>query len=189
MVSKKANEAHKLRQQNQEYYDSHNVEPTEVDGQIFRSNLEAQWYQELKNCESFECFECVRLPIWIEGPFGRFLADYKPDLSIRLIKSCESCKGTGKRNRGNCRTCKGSGKVPGERILVELKPNHDLAMADDRQKRALELNPKVKFVVIGGYPYTQRGVTVRLLTGKKESVTRYVKVPEVLRFFDCECED
>jgi hypothetical protein len=157
-MKKAAKKAHQLRQKNQEYYDSHNVEPTEVDGQVFRSKLEALWYEEFKNCDSFECFECVQVPVWIEGPFGKFLSNYKPDLVV-VTKA---------------------GK-----IFVELKPNHDLAMADDRQKRALELNPRYKFVVIGGYPYTQRGVTIRMLTGKNESVTRYVKLPDVLAFLGC----
>lgn len=153
--------AHKLRQANQEYYDSHNVEPTEVDGQVFRSRLEALWYEEFKDCPSFECFECARLPVWIDGPFGRFLSEYKPDLTIIL--------------------------GDGSKIFIELKPNHDLAMADDRQKRALELNPKYKFVVIGGYPYQSRGVTVRMMTGKKEINRKNVQVCDVLKLMECNC--
>lgn len=158
---KESTAAHKLRQKNQEYYDSHNVEPTEVDGQAFRSRLEALWYEEFKDCDSFHCVECVQVPVWIDGPFGKFLSNYKPDLTIYL--------------------------ADGSTAFVELKPNHDLAMADDRQKRALELNPRYKFVVIGGYPYSKRGVTVRMLTGKKEFVKKNVQVCDVLKFLECEC--
>lgn len=154
-------EALKLRQQNQEYYDAHNVEPTEVEGQVFRSRLEALWYEELKNCESFSCVECARVPVWIDGPYGKFLSEYKPDLTIET--------------------------TDGLVVYVELKPNHKLAMADDRQKRALELNPKYRFIIIGGYPYTKRGVTVRMMTGKQEVVHKYVKVCEVLSLLECEC--
>lgn len=160
--SKEAKKAHKLRQQNQKYYDSHNVEPTETEGTVFRSRLEALWYDELKNCESFTCFECVKVPVWIEGPFGKFLSTYSPDLHISL--------------------------ADGSSVFVELKPNHDLAMADDRQKRALELNPKYRFVVIGGYPFSSRGVTIRMMTGKNEIVKKNVKLREVLTFLECGCE-
>lgn len=160
-ANKARKEAHKLRQKNQEYYDTHNVEPTEVDGQVFRSRLEALWYEEFKDCDSFECFECVRIPVWIDGSFGRFLSDYKPDLSIVLSD--------------------------GSKVFVELKPNHDLAMADDRQKRALELNPRYRFVVIGGYPYSKVGITVRMLTRDKEIVHEKVPVCEVLKLLECDC--
>jgi hypothetical protein len=61
-------------------------------------------------------------------------------------------------------------------------------MEDDRQKRALELNPGYKFAVIGGYPYSKKGVTVRLLTGKKEIVHKNVQVCDVLKFMECECK-
>lgn len=153
--------AHQLRQRNQDYYDSHNVEPTEIDGQAFRSRLEALWFEEFKDCESFHCVECIQVPLWIEGPFGKFLSNYKPDFTIYL--------------------------ADGSSVFVELKPNHELAMTDDRQKRALELNPRYKFVVIGGYPYTKKGVTVRLLTGKNELVYKNIKVCDVLKFMECEC--
>lgn len=159
---KAAKEALKLRKANQDFYDAHNVEPMEVDGQVFRSRLEALWYDELKHCESLVCVECARVPVWIEGPYGKFLSEYKPDLTIET--------------------------TDGSLVYVELKPNHQLAMTDDRQKRALELNPKYRFVVIGGYPYTKRGVTVRMLTGKNEVVHKYVKVCEVLKLLECECE-
>lgn len=158
---KLSNKAQKLRNDNQEFYESHNVEPTELDGRVFRSRLEALWYDELKDCESFSCIECARIPVWIDGPFGKFLSEYKPDLTIEM--------------------------TDGSTVFVELKPNHKLAMADDRQKRALELNPKYRFVVIGGYPYTNRGVTVRMLTGKNEIVHKYVKVCDVLKLLECEC--
>lgn len=161
-LTKAAKEAIQLRQQNQEYYDSHNVEPTELNGKVFRSRLEALWYDQLKDCESLSCVECARVPVWIDGPYGTFLSEYKPDLTIEMADRSI--------------------------VYVELKPNHELAMADDRQKRALELNPKYKFVVIGGYPYSQRGVTIRMLTGKKEIVHQHVKVCDVLRFLECDCK-
>lgn len=158
---KAAKQAHKLRQENQKHYDQFKVESTEVEGLVFRSRLEALWYEELKDCESFMCFECVQVPVWIDGPYGKFLSTYSPDFSISL--------------------------ADGTSVFVELKPNHKLAMEDDRQKRALELNPKYRFVIIGGYPYTKRGVTVRMLTGKNEDVHKYVKVCDVLSFLECEC--
>lgn len=166
LATKAANEArqeaHKLREANRKTYDATSVEPTEVDGRVFRSRLEALWYEEFKDCESFDCFECSLVPVWIEGPFGKFLSNYKPDLSI-ILKD-------------------------GTKVFVELKPNHELAMADDRQKRALELNPRYRFVVIGGYPYQSRGVTVRMLTGKQELVHQKVQVCEVLKFMECNCK-
>lgn len=157
---KASKEAQKLRQKNQEFYDSHNVEPTEYNGQVFRSRLEALWVAEFEDCDSLLCVECVQVPVWIDGPYGRFLSTYKPDL---IIES-------------------GSNR---DRIYVELKPNKELAMADDRQKRALELNPKYKFVIIGGYPYQSRGVTIRMLTGTKEQVKDHIQVSEVLKFLGC----
>lgn len=159
--NKLSKKAQKLRNSNQEFYDNHNTEPTEVDGRVFRSRLEALWYEEFKDCESFECFECTEVPVWIDGPFGKFLSGYKPDLTISLSD--------------------------GSKVFVELKPNHELAMADDRQKRALELNPRYKFVIIGGYPYSQRGVTVRMLTGKQEITHKKVQVQDVLKFMECGC--
>lgn len=161
-MNKDAKAAHKLRQENQEYYDSHNVEPTEVDGRVFRSRLEALWYEEFKDCESFHCVECVQVPVWIDGPFGKFLSNYKPDMTIHL--------------------------VDGSKVFVELKPNHDLAMADDRQARALELNPKYRFVVIGGYTYS-RNLTVRLLSGKQEKTYTGMSKCDVIRFLGCDCEE
>jgi hypothetical protein len=159
-TKKDIKEAQKLRNANQKVYDSHKVEKIEVDGVVFRSRLEALWVAEFENCDSLHCVECVKVPLWITGPYGVFLGDYTPDLVIY--------------------------NSDGSTSFVELKPNHKLAMADDRQKRALELNPAYRFVVIGGYPYSQRGVTVRMLTGKKESVNKNVKVPEVLKFLGCE---
>jgi hypothetical protein len=157
---KVSKEAHKQRQATQKYYDKFQVESAEIEGLIFRSRLEALWYEELKDCDSFTCFECVKVPVYIDGPYGKFLSNYEPDFHITLSD--------------------------GSSIYVELKPNHKLALADDRPKRALELNPKFKFVVIGGYPYSKRGVTVRMLTGKGETVHKYVQIPEVLRFLGCE---
>lgn len=159
---KEANKANKQRKERDANYQKFNVEPTEVNGVIVRSRLEALWIERLSTCESFKCSECVQVPLWINGVYGRFLTNYKPDLVIETEHG---------------------------RILVELKPTHEVAMADDRQKRALELNPSYKFVVIGGYPYSRRGVTVRMLTGKKEIVHRYVNVCDVLRFLECECEE
>jgi hypothetical protein len=164
MVTKKVREARKLRKLNQEYYDSHNVEPTTLaDGTVVRSRLEALWIAEFENCESLTCFECVQVPLWIEGPHGRFLSNYAPDLSISL--------------------------ADGSTVYVELKPNHELAMADDRPKRALELNPRYRFVIVGGYPYSKRGVTVRMLTGTKEEVHEKVPVCDVLKFLECPCKE
>lgn len=151
---KVSEEAHQVRQKNQEAYDEFNVEPT--DG--YRSRLEALWVAELEECEFFQCVECELVPVWIDGPYGRFLSNYKPDIVIQNADG---------------------------KIFVELKPNHELAMADDRQKRALELNPKYKFMIIGGYPYQGRGVTVRMLTGKKESVNKDIQVSDVLKFLGC----
>ncbi len=156
---KASKEALKQRQTTQKYYDRYKVESAEHEGLVFRSRLEALWYDELKDCESFTCFECVKVPVWIDGPYGRFLSNYEPDFHVTL--------------------------VDGSSVYVELKPNHGLALADDRPNRALELNPKYKFVVIGGYPYSKRGVTVRMLTGKGETVHKYVQVPEVLKFLGC----
>lgn len=158
---KASKEAHRQRETNQKYYDQFKVESTEIEGLTFRSNLEALWYDELKDCESFTCFECVKVPVWIDGPYGKFLSSYEPDFHITL--------------------------TDGSSVYIELKPNHKLAMADDRPKRALELNPTYKFVIIGGYPYSQRGVTIRMLTGKKESIHKYVQIPEVLKFLECDC--
>lgn len=151
---KVANEAHQLRQQNQEAYDATNVEPT--DG--YRSRLEALWVAEMDQCESLHCVECVRVPVWITGPYGKFLSNYTPDLVV---------------------------DTPDGRVFVELKPNEELALADDRQKRALELNPRYRFVVIGGYPYQGRGVTVRMLTGDKEIIHKKVQVRQVLSLLGC----
>lgn len=72
----------------------------------------------------------------------------------------------------------------GDRVLVELKPTHELAMTDDRQKRALELNPKMKFAVIGGYPYDKK-ITVRMMTGDKEIVHRNVPLSAILDLLGC----
>lgn len=151
----------KQRQERDAVYDKFNVEESTLsDGTVVRSRLEALWFDELSQCESFECVECSKVPLWIDGPYGRFLSNYKPDFTLEL--------------------------PDGTRMFVELKPNHDLAIEDDRQKRALELNPKYKFVVIGGYPYSQKGVTVRLLTGKKEVVQKNVSVSDVLKFLGCQ---
>lgn len=159
---KAAKVATKLREQTQEYYDQFKTESIKVDGLAFRSKLEALWYEEFKDCASFVCFECVKVPVMIDGQFGRFQGDYEPDFLISL--------------------------ADGTSVYVELKPNHKLAMVDDRPKRALELNPKYRFVIIGGYPYSQRGVTVRMLSGDKELVHRYVKVCDVLKFLECPCK-
>lgn len=159
-----AKKAHKQRQETQKQYDKFNIEPSTLDdGTEVRSRLEALWVAEIDSCESFHCLECVQVPIWIDGSYGRFLSNYTPDLVIYLSD--------------------------GSTTFVELKPNHKLAMADDRQKRALELNPSYKFVVIGGYPYSKRGVTVRMMTGTKEIVHKYVPVCDVLRLLECGCED
>lgn len=158
-IKKAAKEATKIRQHTQDLYDKFTVEPAEIEGVVFRSKLEALWYEEFKGCDSFICFECVQVPLLIDGRFGQFQATYEPDFHIILSDNTS--------------------------VYVELKPNHKLAMADDRQKRALDLNPKNRFVVIGGYPYSQRGVTVRMLTGDKESVHRYIQVAEVLSFLGC----
>ena len=164
MATKKAKEAHALRQKNQKTYDSHNVEPTELaDGTVVRSRLEALWVAEFEGCDSFHCIECAQVPVWIEGSYGPFLSNYKPDLVIYL--------------------------ADGSSVFVELKPTHELAMADDRQKRALKLNPRYKFAVIGGYPYSKRGVTLRLLTGKQELIHKNVPVCDVLKFMECDCVD
>lgn len=160
-ASKKASrKAAKTRKDIQKQYDQFHVESSEVDGLVFRSRLEALWYDELKDCDSLTCFECVQVPLWIEGSNGRFLGEYSPDFCITL--------------------------VDGSTVYVELKPNHKLAVADDRQKRALEINPKQRFVVIGGYPYSKRGVTVRMLFGKKEEIHKNVQVCDVLRFLGCD---
>lgn len=157
---KAGKKAHKKRVQIDKQYKQFNVETVEADDLVFRSRLEALWYDELKDCDSFVCFECVQVPLWIDGSFGRFLASYSPDFAIEL--------------------------TDGSTVFIELKPNHKLAMADDRQKRALELNPSYKFVIIGGYPYSQRGVTVRMLTGDKEVVNKRVQVADVLKFLGCQ---
>lgn len=149
-----AHEAHQIRQQNQEAYDSHNIEPTNG----YRSRLEALWVAEFETCDSLQCVECVKVPVWIEGPYGKFLSNYVPDLVVETQEG---------------------------RVFVELKPNHDLAMADDRQKRALELNPKYRFVVIGGYPWSKKGVTVRMMTGTQEIVHKKVPVSQVLALLGC----
>lgn len=154
--AKASAEAHQARQQNQKAYDRFNVEATNG----HRSRLEALWVEQFERCDSLRCVECVFLPVFIDGPYGRFLSDYQPDLVIDL--------------------------PDGSTVYVELKPNHELAMADDRQKRALDLNPEYRFVVIGGYPYSKRGVTVRMLTGLGEEVHKYIKVPQVLKFLGCE---
>lgn len=151
-------QAHELREKNQEFYDSSNVEPTEHNGRVYRSRLEALWVAEFDDCDSLECVECVQVPVWIDGPYGRFLSNYKPDLVIQT--------GT-------------------ERCFVELKPNKELAKADDRQHRAGLLNPKYRFVVIGGYPYESRGVYVRLVSGGKEMTVEKMPVDEVLKFLGC----
>lgn len=158
--AKVAKKAHKKRLAQKQSY-KQNVEPTEVNGIVCRSRLEALWVEELSECESFKCIECVQVPIWIDGPFQRFLSNYKPDIMIE--------------------------DVDGNQILIELKPTTKLAMGDDRQQRALELNPRMKFVVIGGYPYSKRGVTVRLLTGSKEIAHHKVDVCNVLDFLGCKC--
>lgn len=156
-----SNKALKQRQERDAIYDRFNVEESTLsDGTVVRSRLEALWLDELTQCDSFECIECSKVPLWIDGPYGRFLSNYKPDITLELND--------------------------GTRMFVELKPTHELAIEDDRQKRALELNPKYKFVVIGGYPYSQRGVTVRLLTGKKEVVQKNVSVSDVLKFLGCQ---
>lgn len=155
--------AHKQRQETQKQYDKFNIEPTTLeDGTELRSRLEALWVAEFETCDSFNCIECISVPLWIDGSYGKFLSSYTPDLSLTI--------------------------ADGTTVLVELKPNHKLAMADDRPKRALELNPQYKFIIIGGYPYSKRGVTVRMLTGKKELVHKYIQVCDVLKFLDCECE-
>lgn len=154
-----AREAHQLRQRNQEYYDTHTVEPTIAsDGTVCRSRLEALWLEEFLGCEAFECMECVQVPLLIDGPYGRFPSNYMPDLVVS--------------NQDG-------------RIFVELKPNRKLALDDDRQERALQLNPHYKFVVIGGYPYSKRGVTVRLLTGTDKKTYSDVPVETVLRLLGC----
>lgn len=156
-----SNKALKQRQERDAVYDKFNIEESTLkDGTVVRSRLEALWLDELTQCDSFECIECSQVPLWIDGIYGRFLSNYKPDVTLELSD--------------------------GTRMFVELKPNHDLAMDDDRQKRALELNPKYKFVVIGGYPYSKKGVTVRLLTGKKEVVQKNVSVSDVLKFLGCQ---
>lgn len=150
------------REKRNEDYEKFCVEPTALaDGTMVRSRLEALWIAEFINCDSFYCTECVPVPIWIDSRYGKFKGDYKPDLIIYLSD--------------------------GSSTFVELKPNHKFAMADDRQKRALEITPEYRFVVIGGYPYSKRGVTVRMLTGKDEAVHRYVQVCDVLKFLECEC--
>ena len=154
-----AKQAHKLRQQAQNIYNQYTIEPTEVDGTLVKSRLEALWYEELKHSESFECIECVKVPVWIVGPYGKFLSNYQPDFVIKTSN--------------------------GERIFVELKPNKKLCLADDRQQRALELNPRMKFIVIGGYPYSKRGVTVRLLTGAKEVVYENAPICSILELLEC----
>lgn len=151
---KVAEEAHQLRQKNQEVYESHNAEPTNG----YRSRLEALWVAEFEACDTLHCVECVKVPIWIDGPYGRFLSNYTPDLVVET--------GT-------------------ERIFVELKPNKELAKDDDRQHRAGQLNPKYKFMVIGGYPYESRGVYVRLVSGGKEMTVEKMPVDEVLKFLGC----
>lgn len=160
-MPKAAKEAHKLRQENQAHYEKFNVEPTEVDGTVFNSRLEALWFEELKDCDSFKCAECVKVPVWIQGPYGQILGNYKPDFLIETDT--------------------------GDRVLVELKPTKELAMADDRQRRALELNPKMKFLVIGGYPYESRGVFVKMMTGTKEIQHKNVPVCGILELLGCEC--
>lgn len=155
--------AHQLRQKNQQHYDAHTAEPTTLeDGTVVRSRLEALWIEALADCASFRCIECVQVPLWIQGGFGKFLSNYRPDLKIEL--------------------------TDGSVILVELKPTAELAMSDDRQQRALELNPKMKFLVIGGYPFSKKGVTVRMLTGKKEVVHQHVQVCDVLQLLECPCD-
>ena len=150
-------EAHQLRQHIDSLY-AQNVEPTEVNGMIARSRLEALWIEQLSTCEYFRCVECVPVPLWIHGPYGTILRNYLPDIVI------ENADG---------------------KIFVELKPTTELALVDDRQKRALELNPHYKFVIIGGYPYQGRGVTVKLLTGTVEKVYKNVSVDQVLQFLGC----
>lgn len=153
---------HQKRQDRDDAYEAFNVEPTVLaDGTIVRSRLEALWVEQLADCDSFKCIECVQVPLWIEGPYGVFLSNYKPDLKIEL--------------------------EDGSTVMVELKPTAALALDDDRQKRALELNPSYKFIVIGGYPYTRKGVTVRLLTGKQEKIFKSVSVCDVLKFLGCQC--
>lgn len=155
----RSKKAHKARQQNQERYDAFNTEPTEVNGVLVRSRLEALWIEELSDCEHFSCVECFEVPVWIHGPYGTFLSNYKPDIII------ENTDG---------------------KILVELKPTTEMCLADDRQSRALELNPKMKFLVIGGYPYSTR-ITARLMTGNQEKVFKDLSSCDILRFLGCDC--
>lgn len=158
-MNKEAKKAHQQRQKNQERYESFNAEPTEVNGTLVRSRLEALWITELSDCGASFCVECKEVPVWIQGPYGTFLSNYKPDLII------ENTDGT---------------------IYVELKPTTELALEDDRQQRALELNPRMKFLVIGGYPYNKR-ITARLMTGKQEKVFKDASVCDILRFLGCDC--
>lgn len=146
---------YQIRQEIDDIYRQSNVEPT--DG--FRSRLEALWVAEFEGCSEIICVECTRVPLWITGPYGKFLSNYNPDITVE--------------------------SKTGDRTFVELKPTTEMALTDDRPTRALELNPHYKFVVIGGYPYQGRGVTVRLLTGTQEKVYKQVSVPEVLKFLGC----
>lgn len=141
-------------------YEGHIATPRIVRGIQVRSRLEAEWLEELIDCDHFKCVECVQVPVWIEGPYGRFLRNYKPDLAVDNVDG---------------------------QILIELKPTVKLALEDTRQKRALELNPRFKFIVIGGYPNRKNGVLVRLLTGNQEKVYDGVSTCEVLQFLGCEC--
>jgi hypothetical protein len=157
-------EAHQRRQATEDQYNRFNIEPTEVAGITVRSRLEALWLEELQDCDHFKCVECTKVPIWIQGAYGPFLSNYTPDFVVE--------------NNTNH-----------ERVFIELKPNKDLALGDDRQQRALELNPRYRFIVIGGYPYSRKGVTVRLLTGKQEIVHHGISVCQVLEFLGCRCKD
>lgn len=142
--------------------------PTSVllrnDDQVLcRSITEAEWVLAIDDsCHNlWWCHECETLRLVRKEPSDSLT--YRPDIKIET----------------------GDG-FPRQAVYLEFKSDEEDALNDDRQERALWLNPDVRFVVIGGRPHWAEGFLVRLVASNGQQVYENVRLPDLAELLGCE---
>lgn len=122
-----------------------------------RSMLEALWIAELEDC-SFQGYEPQTLTCAKTKGKKSYTGRYTPDL---LIKD----------DHGP--------------IFVELKPDKEKCKDEKRPSGCLELDDSLRFMVIGGYPDSERGFTVRLITREIDKTYQNVTMAQLKILIGC----
>lgn len=130
-----------------------------LDGRIIvtRSMLEAVWIAELEDC-SFEGYEPQTLTCSKRKGNKSYTGRYTPDL---LIKDDQGF------------------------IFVELKPDKEKCQDENRPSGCLKLDESLRFMVIGGYPDSRNGFTVRLITKELDKTYQNVTMEQLRELIGC----